>query len=95
MRYCVKNRYFRTVRLKLPNTPWARSFGALPLSIAPVTVGSARFNRTVRNIYFVVTELKQWSEDTARLPTPSSIPHLNWNLPFSSFSVRKPNLGVL
>ncbi|MGN1218969.1 MAG: hypothetical protein ACI4TD_13510 [Phocaeicola sp.] len=26
-----------------------------------------------------------------RLPTPSSMPHLNWNLPFSSISVRKLN----
>ena len=38
-----------------------------------------------------VPELKQLSEDIERLPTPSSMPHLNWSLLFSSISVQKPN----
>ena len=35
-----------------------------------------------------VPELKQLSED---IPIPSSMPHLNWSLPFISISVQKPN----
>lgn len=35
-----------------------------------------------------VPELKQLSED---IPIPSSMPLLNWSLPFSSISVQKPN----
>lgn len=35
-----------------------------------------------------VPELKQLSED---IPILSSMPHLNWSLPFSSISVQKPN----
>ena len=35
-----------------------------------------------------VPELKQLSED---IPIPSSMPHLNRSLPFSSISVQKPN----
>lgn len=33
-------------------------------------------------------ELKQLSEN---IPILSSMPHLNWSLPFSSISVQKPN----
>jgi hypothetical protein len=35
-----------------------------------------------------VPELKQLSEN---IPILSSMPHLNWSLPFSSISVQKPN----
>lgn len=38
-----------------------------------------------------VPELKQLSRTLTRQPTLSSMPHLNWNLPFSSISVQKPN----
>ena len=38
-----------------------------------------------------VPELKQLSEDIDKATTPSSMPHLNWSLPFSSISVQKPN----
>ena len=38
-----------------------------------------------------VPELKQLSEDIDKATNTLSMPHLNWNLPFSSINVQKPN----
>ena len=38
-----------------------------------------------------VPELKQLSEDIDKATNTFIMPHLNWNLPFSSISVQNPN----